>query len=189
MADLSLVAPGADTIVRAALERAKPGMRVLLLGGQGHLTALFENMVGAGLVFDEKSGDALGSVESFGLVVVFQPSRLGPLVQVMQDFCEALAPDGHAVVGDVVWQTAPTPELAQAFAPAPGRERVRPVEGYEMQLEHAGFDVVERLSFGRDEWLAHFAHHPAAVAQRQAVEGDERGALRFAAWVLKPAAE
>lgn len=185
---LALVAPGADTIARAALERVKRDSRVLLLGAQGHLTPVFENVAGAGNVYDETAGGRMDSVESFDLILVFQPSRLGPLVRVMSDFHDSLAPDGHAVVSDVVWQTAPTPPLAQAFAPTqPGLERVRPIEGYEMQLDHSGFAIVERLDFGRDEWLAHFEHHPAAVAQRAAIEQDERGAARYSAWVLRKA--
>lgn len=186
-APLEAIAPGAEAIVRLALERAKPGKRVLVLGsGGGALTQLLAPYVGSDdLVYDESAGERLEKVESFDLVLCFGPSRLGPLVRVLTDFHESLAPEGIAIVSDLVWQTAPTPQLAQAFAPQPGREKVRPIEGYEMQVDHAGFDVVERLDFGRAEWLAHLAHHPAAGAQAAAIAADERGAARYSAWVLK----
>jgi SAM-dependent methyltransferase len=187
---LEAIAPGADAIVRLALEHVKPGKRVLILGsGQGALTALFSPYTSPDLVYDESAGERMDAVEAFDVVLCFDPSRLGPLVRVLQDFHESLAPGGVAVVSDVVWQTAPTPQLAQAFAPQPGREKVRPIEGYEMQIDHAGFDVVERLDFGRAEWLAHVAHHPAAGAQAAAIAADERGAARYSAWLLRPSSD
>lgn len=185
---LEPIAPGADAILRLVLEQVKPGRKVLVLGsGQGALTGLLAGYAGAENVFDESSGDAIDAVDAFDVAVCFQPSRLGPLLQVMRDLHEALGPEGRAVVSDVVWQTAPPPDVARAFAPPPGREKVRPIEGYEMQLDHAAFEILERLDFGRDEWLAHLRHHPGAGAQAAAIAADERGAARYSAWLLKKA--
>ncbi len=186
---LARVAPGAEAIVRAALGHVKQGQRVLILGSaQGTLTPLFARQTDAALVFDETAGDRLDDVEGFDLVLCFAPSRLGPLLQVLDDFDGSLAPGGTLIVSDLVWQTAPTPDLARAFAPQPGLERVRPIEGYEMQLDHAGFSIVERLDFGQKEWLEHLSHHPGAGMQAAAIEADERGAARYSAWVLTRAA-
>ena len=115
-------------------------------------------------------------------VLMLQPARWGPLIPQLMAVHDALAPGGLAVVTDPVWQTAPTPELAKAFAPAPGLEKVRPIEGYEMQLDHAGFAIVERLDFKRDAWLEALAKDDP---RRPAVEADARGALRACAWLVR----
>ena len=72
------------------------------------------------------------------------PSRSGPILPALRALHDSLPDDAEALVTDVVWQTAPTPALAQALAPAAGAEKVRPIEGYEMQLDHVGFAIVER---------------------------------------------
>lgn len=117
-------------------------------------------------------------------VLCLQPTRFGPLIPTLQQIAAALAPGGILVASDLVWQTAPTPELMRAFAPPPGREKVRPIEGWEMQAEHAGFEVVERREATRAEWLAHLAKDPA---QQTALLADERGAAKLALWALRKA--
>ncbi|MEA3202152.1 MAG: hypothetical protein QOE90_3580 [Thermoplasmata archaeon] len=104
----------------------------------------------------------------------------GPLIPFLMRLHDGLPPGGVAVVADVVWQTAPTPALARAFAPAPGGEKVRPIEGWEMQAEHAGFAIVEKLDVPRAEWAPH-----EGPARREAIEADERGAARLVAWALR----
>jgi len=110
------------------------------------------------------------------------PSRHAPLLPLLAALRGALAPDGRALLVDLVWQTAPTPELLRAFAPPPGREKVRPIEGYEMQMEHSGLRVEERLDVERARWSAGLVEE-----QRAAVAADERGAARVVAWVVSAA--
>lgn len=109
-------------------------------------------------------------------------SSKAPLIPTLVQLHDALAPGGRAIVTDVVWHTAPTPALALAFAPARGREKVRPIEGYEMQIEHAGFRIVERVDLKRDAWLRALASDDP---RRPAIEADARGAARACAWLLE----
>lgn len=115
--------------------------------------------------------------------LVFRPTREHALIPFLMQLHDRMAPDAVAVVADLVWQTAPTPDLARAFAPPPGREKVRPIEGYEMQAEHAGFEIADRLEVPRAEWTPHLPD-----AQRAAVDADTRGAARLAAWALRRSA-
>lgn len=117
-------------------------------------------------------------------VMAAWPARFAPLMPFLAAARGALKPDGRALVLDLVWQTAPTPELLRVFAPTPGREKVRPVEGYEMQIEHSGFDIRERVDLDRARWTGSLAGE-----QRAAVEADSRRAARVLAWVLAPAEE
>lgn len=112
-------------------------------------------------------------------VLCLQPTRFGPLIPQLQAWRDALREGGRLVVADLVWQTAPTPDLARAFT-VPGREKVRPIEGFEMQLDHAGFRVLQRLDFGREDWLATL---PEGDPRRPAVEKDDRGAARVSCWL------
>lgn len=112
-------------------------------------------------------------------VLALQPTRFGALIPQLHAWHDALRPGGRLVVADVVWQTAPSPALARAFT-TPGREKVRPIEGFEMQLDHAGFRIVERLDFGRDDWLAFLAEDDP---RRPAIEKDDRGACRVSCWL------
>lgn len=117
------------------------------------------------------------------------PSRAAPLMPFLEAARQALLPASSPslalapalapalFVCDIVWQTAPTPELLSAFAPAPGRDKVRPIEGYEMQIEHAGFEIDERLAIDRARWVPGLAPDT-----RAAVEADARGAAKLAAW-------
>lgn len=73
-----------------------------------------------------------------------------------------------AVLHEIVWQTAPSPALAKAFP------KVRPIEGFEMQVEHAGFEVVERVdATDLEAWLASLGLT------------NERGAARVCAWLVR----
>lgn len=117
------------------------------------------------------------------IIVCVAPSRFGAPMPVAQALARA-AP--LAIVAELVWQTAPTPDLARAFAPKPGHDKVRPVEGFEMQVEHAGWRIVERVDVGRDAWLAFL---PADDPRRKAIEADDRGAARVAIRVLERAIE
>lgn len=130
------------------------------------------------------SPEALREASARALFCPF-PTRFGPLHPTLQRLHDALEPGGLLVVSDLVWQTAPSQELAVAFRPAPPAERVRPIEGYEMQLEHFGFAIARRVDLAPAAWHAHFAGEPAKHA---ALAKDERGAARVSAWALVRAA-
>lgn len=156
--------PGADALAQIAAKHVPRDARVL------HLT--------------EANALAGAPPESLDAIVAAWPSAHGALMPLFASMARALRPGGLAIVCDLVWQTAPTIELLRAFAPAPGREKVRPVEGYEMQVEHTGFEVVERAVIDPARWL------PGITAeQRAAAEADTRGAARLAAWVLRRASD
>lgn len=114
-------------------------------------------------------------------MAVAWPTRFAPLMPFLSAARGALKDEGRAIVMDLVWQTAPTPALLRAFAPPAGRDKVRPIEGYEMQIEHAGFQILERVDVDLATWSAHL---PAE--QRAAVDADTRGAARVVIWVLAP---
>ncbi len=91
----------------------------------------------------------------------------------------AALPEGaEAIVTDIVWQTAPTPALALALAPPPGAEKVRPIEGYEMQLEHVGFRIVERADADTAAFLATVG-----------APSNERRAARVCTWRVQKSTE
>lgn len=133
----------------------------------------------AGRVFEPH--DASPPPAGVDAIYCVQPTRLGPLIPQLRAWHDALRPGGRAVLADVVWQTAPTPELAKALT-VPGREKVRPIEGFEMQLDHAGFRILERLDLGRDDWLAFLAEDDP---RRPALAADDRGAARVACWLVE----
>lgn len=122
--------------------------------------------------------DAIVARLAPGARVMRFPSRDAALIPLLMALHDELPPHGAVVVCDLVWQTAPTPELLHAFSPALGRDKVRPVEGYEMQVEHAGFEIAARETL------------PAALAastpeQHAALAADARGAARVVCWVLR----
>lgn len=110
------------------------------------------------------------------------PTRFAGLTPFLSAMRGALKDEGQAILMDLVWQTAPTAELLRAFGA--GREKVRPIEGYEMQLDHAGFAIRERVDVDRAAWAA-----TLEGAQREAVEKDARGAARVVVWVLSPSSD
>ena len=174
-----------DVLLDLAAEHLQPGARVLDLGGPAipspllagrRVTVLREDEA---LAFLQAHADA-----PFDGVLTRAPSSFAPLILLLTAVRAALHEGGIALVADLAWQTAPTPELLRAFAPAPGRDKVRPIEGYEMQMEHAGFSVAGRHDVDRARWAA-----TLAPEQRAAVEADTRGAARFVVWVLRPASE
>lgn len=177
--------PGAAQLLALAARTFPAGSRVLDVGGDAASAALLQAQ--AHVVVEPvtpSSPPALpvppGSAD--GLVCAM-PTRLGPLIPLLHAFHDALAEGGVAVLCDLVWQTAPTPELMRAFT-APGREKVRPIEGYEMQAEHAGFAIVERQDLAASAWHGAFEADPAKKA---ALAGDARGAARLSLWVLRKA--
>ena len=178
--------PGAPQLLALATRVFPAGARVLDVGGDAASSALLRTQAHldvepVGPPFLPSLAAPPGAAE--GLVCAM-PTRLGPLIPLLQAFHDALAPGGVAVVSDLVWQTAPTPELMKAFAPPAGKEKVRPIEGYEMQVEHAGFVLVERQDLRPEDW---HAHHDADPARRAALAGDARGAARLSLWVLRKA--
>lgn len=127
-------------------------------------------------------GPALAAPATMDAAFCWRPTRAAALMPLLMQIEPALAPGGILLVADLAWQTAPTPDLLAAFAPEAGRERARPFEGYEMQIEHAGFDVIERVPIARDAWLDLW---DATRAQRDAVAADERGAAQCYAWLAR----
>lgn len=177
--------PGASRLADLALEAFPKGARVLDLSGTPATAAALAQR--GGLDAQPVPAESLpelpveaGSVA--GIVAPF-PTRHAPLIPLLHACHDALAEDGHLALCDLVWQTAPTPELLQAFAPTPGRERVRPIEGYEMQAEHAGFDLVRRIDLAPEDWVDHYAGTSQAVA----LAADTRGAARLSLWLLRKA--
>ncbi|HEX2022007.1 MAG TPA: hypothetical protein VHH36_04795 [Candidatus Thermoplasmatota archaeon] len=171
-------APGSDAVLALA---AKLPRGVQALEVDDGSASLAPRLAALGLhVTATRPGPALappGSVDAF---VCQRPTRLGPLLPLLGQLRAALVEDGAGVVSEIVWQTAPTPDLIRAFAPPPGREKVRPIEGFEMQVEHAGFAIVERLDADRAAWAKLLPD-----AQRDAVLADDRGAARLCAWLLR----
>jgi hypothetical protein len=161
--------PGFDETLQLAQRALTPPFVVVRDADAAHA-------LGARLV------DAPSEATGAGAMLLLQPTRWGALIPQLVALYDALSPRGRAIVSDAVWQTAPTPELAKAFAPPFGVEKLRPVEGYEMQLDHAELSIVERVPFKRDAWLAHLAKDDP---RRGAVEADARGALRAYAWVVR----
>ena len=175
--------PGAAAFLAMAARAFPAGSRVLDVGGDAASAALLQAQAHVRVEplappFLPSLAVPAGSADG---VVCPSPTRLGPLIPLLRAFHEALAVEGVALVSDLVWQTAPTPELMRAFS-EPGREKVRPIEGYEMQVEHAGFAVVERQDLGPDAWQPFF---DADDAKRVALAGDARGAARLSIWVLR----
>lgn len=175
--------PAADALVDLAAKRLPASASVLDLGG----APVPSPRLAGRRVTVVREDEALAYLQAHGSglfdgVLAAWPTGFAPLIPLLSATRDALRPDGLAFFVDLVWQTAPTPELIRAFAPAPGREKVRPIEGYEMQIDHAGFEIVERLDVDRARWA------PALPAEKRvAVEADARGAARVCAWVLKPA--
>lgn len=172
--------PGAAEAAALLLRHAPRGAQVLEVDdGAAPLAA---RLAAGGLhVTTTRPGTALAPPASVDALVAVAPTRFGPLIPFLQQAHRALVPDGLLVVAETVWQTAPTADLLRAYAPRPGGEKVRPIEGFEMQLDHAGFHILERLDVPREAW------HPLVhdAAQRAALAGDQRGAAKVATWALK----
>lgn len=177
--------PGAQAALELAASTFSKGASVLDVGGTDDSTRALASRAGIHATPVAASLPALPvpAESAEGLLCPF-PTRFGPLIPMLHAFHDALAPGGLAVVSDLVWQTAPTPELIRAFAPAAGQERVRPIEGYEMQADHAGFEIVRRVDVTPGEWHPFFA---ADEARRAALSGDTRGAARVSVWALRRA--
>lgn len=171
--------PGRDEAL--ALANARFPRRAQVLELDDGNASLLRDLAGAGFaVTGGRHGPALAAPETFDGAVCLQPTRLSALMPTIERLHHALAPEGLLVLTDLVWQTAPSPGLLQAFAPLPGREKVRPIEGYEMLVEHAGFELLDRVDADRDAWAAALAK--ADPAKAAALRGDDRGAARAVAW-------
>lgn len=174
--------PGADALVERAARILPPHASVLDVGGAPVPSPkLASHRV---TVAPEREALALlraHTAAPFDAMLVAWPSRIGPLMPLLQAMHGALAADGRALVCELVWQTAPTVELLAAFAPAPGGEKVRPIEGFEMQVEHTGFAIESRDALPPATWA-----DLLPPGQRAAVEGDTRGAAKLGVWVLRP---
>lgn len=104
---------------------------------------------------------------------ILNASGAGPVVEVFAGLAEKLPEGALVVASDVVWTTAPTPALVAAF---PG---ARPMEGYEMQVEEAGFRILDKWDADRAAWK-----RASTSTQRAAIEADERGAAAWRTWLL-----
>ena len=177
--------PATDLLVDLAVQRTTPTARLIDLGGPAVPSPRYAGR----RVTVVREDEALPFLQAYAAapvdaVIAWRPTRFAPLLPLLHAARAALVEEGHVLLTDLVWQTAPTPELLRAFAPAAGREKVRPIEGYEMQLEHAGFDVEERHVVERERWVGGLERD-----QRAAVDADERGAARLMAWALRPSRE
>lgn len=176
----AFVDPGLEALIELAKSKLPAKARVLVVSTPPVTRARLPDqrltMVPAedAVAFFEAYEDA-----PFDAIVLPWPSQQGSLIRVLSAAQSALASGGHAFACDLVWQTAPSVELLAAFAPMPGKEKVRPIEGYEMQVEHSGFEVLDRDVIDRTLWAA-----TLGPEQRAAVEADSRGAARAVAWVL-----
>ena len=111
----ALTLPGPDETAALARKHAPPGARVAVVEDDLLCKRLHAQPAGW-----PPKGDA-------DIIVCRSLARFGGAVAAGHALAAAGAP--RAVVSDVVWQTAPTAELARAFAPgAPGHDKVRPVE-------------------------------------------------------------
>lgn len=172
--------PGAKQALALVARHAPKGAQALEVDDGA--ASLARELSELGLhVTSTRAGAALAAPGSADVVLCLAPTRFGALIPLLGQVRAALADGGVAVVTDLVWQTAPTPELIRAFS-VPGREKVRPVEGFEMQAEHAGFEIIERAEVERDDVLASYQG-----PQRDAIAADERGAARVCAWALRKA--
>lgn len=177
--------PLADVLVDLAAAHLPPGASILDLGGPAVPSPRLAGRRVTALRQDEALAYLQAHAETgFDGLLALAPSRFAPLIPLLTAARAAIREGGLAIVADFVWQTAPTPELIRAFAPAPGRERVRPIEGYEMQIEHAGFSILERHDVDRARWAASLP-----TEERGAVQADTRGSARVVAWVLRPSAQ
>lgn len=172
--------PGADVLVELALAALPANARIADIGGPQVPTP----RLAARRVAVAREDEALAFLggharDPLDAILAAWPSRFAPLMPFLDATHAALRDDGKAFVCDLVWRTAPTIELLRAFAPEAGREKVRPIEGYEMQIEHCGFQIDRRVDVDRARWASRL---PAE--QRAAVEADSRGAAKLATWVL-----
>lgn len=173
---------GDDTLVELALRALPEHADVAWIGGP----AVLPPRLAARRVTSVTEDDALAFLHArpaapLNAIMAGWPTNFVPLMPFLTAARAALKPDGRGLFMDLVWQTAPTPELLRAFVAAPGREKVRPVEGYEMQIEHAGFDIKERVDVDRARWTAGLTPE-----KRAAVAADTRGAARVVAWIVAP---
>jgi len=179
------VKPGADALVDVVGRATSPSARILDLGGAPTPSA----KLAARRVVVVNAEDALAELAAHGAdprdaIMSAWPTSFAPLLPLLHAARDALRADGRLFLLDLVWQTAPSPELLRAFAPAEGREKVRPIEGYEMQIDHAQFDIEARVDLPHSAW-----REAVKDAQRAAVDADARGAARLAVWTLKPRAD
>lgn len=177
--------PGADILVDLILEHVPANALVLDLGG----APVPSPKLASRRIIPVREDEALTVVEAqahgpVDAIVSAWPARFVPLIPLLQAAHDALRADGRLLLVDLVWQTAPSPELMRAFAAAPGREKVRPIEGYEMQIDHCGFDIVQKTEVPRERWT-----RSLTPDQRGIVSADMRGAARCMSWVLRPRTE
>jgi hypothetical protein len=174
------VDPGAEALVVLAAKTLPSDARVLVVGGPP-VPALGDRRVTVTPAHEALAFLRVHTSTPFDAILVAWPSRSGPLIPLLQAVRDTLAPEGRAFVCELVWQTAPTVELLKAFAPALGHDKVRPIEGFEMQAEHSGYTVEARHALDRATWAGLLPPQ-----QRSAVEADSRGAAKLGIWVLKP---
>lgn len=174
-----------DALVDLALRTVPAHAEIVVLGGPAVLPPRMASRRASAVGAEEALSFLHARAHApLGAIAAAWPTRHASLMPFLSAARGALKGDGRAIVMDLVWQTAPTPELLRAFAPAAGRDKVRPVEGYEMQIEHAGFEIAERVDVDRSQWS-----HGLSPEQRAAVEADTRGAARVVLWVLVPTSD
>lgn len=177
--------PGQEALVDLAARTLPPTARVLDLGGSPTPSP---RLAGRRIVSaaDDEAMPFLAAQQAdpFDAILASWPTRSHRLMPLLDAMHAALRADGVALVCDLVWHTAPSLDLIQAFAPPPGLEKVRPIEGYEMQVEHTRFDVASKEVVDRARWVPQLP-----PTQRAAVEADTRGAARLMLWTLRPSEE
>jgi hypothetical protein len=153
-----------ETAVDAVSKNVSPGARVLV---RGSWVAEVDALLRARGFVSRPRGPAMAAC-------VLRASAVGAVVPTFEALAEELDHGALVVASDLMWRTAPTRALLAAF---PG---TRPMEGYEMQVEEAGFRIVERLDAPRADLLA-----ASDAAQREAIETDARGAALWRTLVLR----
>lgn len=186
---MPLQPPGLARIVEIAAKRLPEGGRALFIGERGgeHLQRLRPDALVDRVRAEEIALLLERPVAPRPLVVAIDAMTLAPLLDLADALVRFTSRDGIAVVSDVVWRTAPTAELAAAFS-GTRREKIKAMEAYEMQVEHAGFAIEEKLDATAEEWAAALAYamEPGEVALKAAKEADARNAALYRAWVLRP---
>ncbi|MHB8586133.1 MAG: hypothetical protein ACYDDF_09920 [Thermoplasmatota archaeon] len=106
-----------------------------------------------------------------------RPSAQRDPVPFFEDIASETKPGTPVYASDLMWRTAPTPDLLRTF---PG---TRPMEGYEMQVEECGFALEGRWDASRATLTA--AARADSETSVRALAADSREAALWRTLVLR----